>query len=225
MVAVESGLFWCLLVAEHGQDGEKEKRWLTQAFKDLLEKDEEPIEPESRVVFSRKSPRLGLRPLRNKQSRLAIPPVDVNQIKHQMTRACFVRYESKTTKQPPRSDSPMTSSGWTHISRQTTRRSFFSPSMSASTVSIRISANRTVVAPHTEAHATSLSLLTLYYYLTLVLTYELHPLSTNNPLTALYLSLIRSSMLPSHWLFGFRSRLACDGLWSGFQHMTLPCSL
>jgi hypothetical protein len=60
--APEQHLFWCLLVAEHGQDGEKEERRLTQASKDLLEEDEEPFEPESRVVFSRKRPNLDLRP-------------------------------------------------------------------------------------------------------------------------------------------------------------------
>lgn len=40
------------LVAEHHQDREKEERWLPQASEDPLDEDEEPFEPESRVVLS-----------------------------------------------------------------------------------------------------------------------------------------------------------------------------
>jgi len=57
MGVVEQFLFDCFLVAEHLHNGEKEERWVSQAFEDSLEEDEEPFEPESRVVFSsEKSP-------------------------------------------------------------------------------------------------------------------------------------------------------------------------
>ena len=49
--------------------------------------------------------------------------------------------------------------------------------------------------------------------LTLVLTSTVHPLSTNNSLTELYLSLMRSLYAPFPWLSWFRSRLARNGLW------------
>jgi hypothetical protein len=53
---------WHLLLTEHSEDGEKEERWLTQAPEDPLEEDEEPLEPESRVVFHARIPTSTLNP-------------------------------------------------------------------------------------------------------------------------------------------------------------------
>jgi hypothetical protein len=166
------------LPAEHAVDGEKEERWLPQAFEEPLEEDEEPFEPESRVVLSPEKPYFAF-DLSQQATRLVIPRV--NQIvtrpicpcklkPNKMTGACFVRYDSKKQqKQPPRSVSSSDEQRLDTYQDKPTRRSFFSIH-SASTVSIRISANRTVVASHTEAHATSLSpsacfhFSPLYYY-------------------------------------------------------------
>jgi hypothetical protein len=115
-----------------------------------------------------------------------------------MNGACFIRDDSKTTTNSTRL-APFTNEQRPGTSQGKPPRSFlsFGPT-SASTVSIRISAKCAAVAPHTDAHATSVPLLSLLYYiaiLTPVLTYTyklLHPLSANTPLTALYLSLIPS---------------------------------
>ena len=68
------------LVAEHYQDREKEERWLPQAPEDPLDENEEPFEPESRIVPSPEEPLSGLRFLNNKQHRLVNSPVYIDQI-------------------------------------------------------------------------------------------------------------------------------------------------